>query len=398
MKIHSLGAAVLLLALSRSELAAAPAPSPSPRTSDNIGEEAALAAADLLLLPDHLAMKSATAVSPNYLTRVADPTSRFYTDYLEYRNHRISRSELIARLPHVAMIGDSLSKNAYISSVPSTFWRARTERRRNWFLDTDSSPTSIYSVFERLDKLTPLVATEYGGVGALVDEGKRRANFFRRLVRTRNFSEQVSQVIKAKRFPDLVLIWIGHNNVDWAFETPVNERAHPEKHLHELARKFRVNYARQVQRLITSAQKEDHKIAIVVFGLVNFESFFKAREEAEALHARDPRLYPYLEVDYQHFQSMRPEYRANMIRFALIMNQELQQMVTDFNRELKHSRNIQVRYSGALASVDISHAELIHPKDAWHPSAKGHNVLANAAYEGLSPSLEFLRIRGAPRR
>jgi hypothetical protein len=37
-------------------------------------------------------------------------------------------------------------------------------------MDTDPSPASVYSVFERLDELTPLVATEYSysGVGALV--------------------------------------------------------------------------------------------------------------------------------------------------------------------------------------------------------------------------------------
>jgi len=246
--------------------------------------------------------------------------------------------------------------------------------------------------------LTPLVATEYGGVGALVDEGNRKANFFRRIVRTRNFSAQVTGVMRAKPFPNLVMIWIGHNNVDWVSETPATERAHPEKRLHELARKFRADYTRQLRRLITSAQKENHKVAIVVFGLVNFESFFKAREEAEALRAADRHLYPYLEVDYQHFASMRPEYRRNMIRFALIMNQELEGMVNELNKEVKRSPQIQLRYSDALANVDIGRAELIHAKDAWHPSVKGHTILAKAAFEGLTPSLEYLGIRDGDRR
>src|SRR5437899_9547495 len=113
------------------------------------------------------------------------------------------------------MIGDSLSKNAYISSIPSTFWRARTERRRDWFLDTDPSPESIDSVFERLERLTPLVATEYSGVGAMVDPENTEASFFRRMVRTRNFSGQVDQILRAERYPDLIMIWIGHNNIDW---------------------------------------------------------------------------------------------------------------------------------------------------------------------------------------
>src|SRR6266581_6435532 len=74
-------------------------------------------------------MKSATAVTANYLERVADPTCRFHADYLEYKKRRISRAQLIARLPHIAMIGDSVSKNAYISSILSTFWRARTRHQ-----------------------------------------------------------------------------------------------------------------------------------------------------------------------------------------------------------------------------------------------------------------------------
>ena len=378
--------------LSAVDYAALAPEAPSSSVATKIREQLALDAVDVLFLFDHMFTKSATGVSANYLERVADPTSRFHIDYLEYKKRRIGRAQLVTRLPHVAMIGDSLSKHAYISSIPSTFWRARTERRRDWFLDTDPSSTSVYSVFERLEKLTPLVATEYSGLAAMVDAGTGKANFFRRLVRTRNFSEQVDQIVNAKRHPDLVLIWIGHNNVDWAAETPVNERDHPEKRLQQLATKFRADYTRQMRRLISCAQNDNHKVAIVVFGLVNFEAFFKAREATEALRAKDRHLYRYLEVDYQHFLSMRPEYRANMVRFALMMNRELAAMVDDLNKEISHSSKVQVRYSAALARADISRAELIHAMDAWHPSVKGHNVLAQAAFSALPPSLEFLGI------
>ena len=65
-------------------------------------------------------------------------------------------------------------------------------------------------------------------------------------------------------------------------------------------------------------------------------------------------------------------------------------MVTDLNRQCP--RNVQLRYSDALANVDIGRAELIHAMDAWHPSVKGHSVLAKAALSDLPPSLEFLGI------
>src|SRR5216684_6669305 len=100
--LQSLVAAVLVLGWPTSEAASAAtsSASSSPKPRENIGEAAAVAAADILLLPDHLFMKSATSVSPNYLEQVADAQSRFHADYLKYKQKQISRAELIARLPH----------------------------------------------------------------------------------------------------------------------------------------------------------------------------------------------------------------------------------------------------------------------------------------------------------
>src|SRR6266487_3463909 len=83
------------------------------------------------------------------------------------------------------MMGDSLTQHFYISSPISLFWRARTERRKNWFLDTDPDPASIHSVYERLATFTPLVATEYNGAGALVASRRAGEGMRRRIVRTR---------------------------------------------------------------------------------------------------------------------------------------------------------------------------------------------------------------------
>ena len=338
-------------------------------------------------------MKSATAISANYLERVVDPTSRFHADYLEYKNRQISLAQLVERLPHIAMIGDSLSKDVYISSALSTFWRARTRHGNNWFLNTDHSATSLCSVFERLERVTPLIATEYGGLGALVDNERYPQDFFRKILRTRNFSGQISQLLSGERFPDLILIWIGHNNVDWAWRSPPAELEQPEKRLQRQSKRFRKDYARQMQRLIARARIEQHRVAIVVYGLVDFESFFKARAIAEGLREKNPKLYPYLGTDLKYFISMRPAYRSNLIRLVRMVNEELGAMVSQMEREIEHVPNVQVRYSDALARVDLSRVEVIHAIDGWHPSVEGHNLFAEAAFSGLAPSLEFLGIR-----
>src|SRR5438876_9148465 len=125
-------------------------PLSNPPLPVEVAEQVTVDLVGTLFLFERLFTKSATATSPDYLKRVSEPSSKFYPDYLEYRQGRINRTELVRRLPHVAMLGDSQSENMYISSLPSLFWRKRTEGRKNWFLDTDSSAQSVDSVFEKL--------------------------------------------------------------------------------------------------------------------------------------------------------------------------------------------------------------------------------------------------------
>jgi lysophospholipase L1-like esterase len=65
-------------------------------------------------------------------------------------------------------------------------------------------------------------------------------------------------------------------------------------------------------------------------------------------------------------------------------------MVIALDRELTDTSTVGLRYSDALATADLSRAELLHPIDGWHASVEGHNVLAEAAFPDLEPSLRFL--------
>jgi lysophospholipase L1-like esterase len=49
--------------------------------------------------------------------------------------------------------------------------------------------------------------------------------------------------------------------------------------------------------------------------------------------------------------------------------------------------------SGRISRNELSRVELLHAVDGWHPSVEGHNVLAEAAWRALGPSLEFLGIQ-----
>jgi lysophospholipase L1-like esterase len=334
--------------------------------------------------------KPVRVVSANFLERISEPASRLHSDYLAYRNGDIPQAELIARLPHVAMVGDSVCMGVYISSAWSTFWRARTCRANNWFLDTNPVRLGIQSVSKRLEVLTPFVAIECAGIGALVDDEGKRQNFFRRILRTRNFHGQIGDLLVMKRFPDLILISIGHNNVDWAWRSPTSDLEQPDSRLQRQSRDFRKNFTRQMRRLIDRARVQRYRVAVMVYGLINFESYFIGREIAERLRSQDPSRYPHLETTYKYFTSFRPAYRSNLVRLARMVNDELREMVSELNRELAGNTNVQTQYSDALATADLSRVELLHPIDGWHASVEGHNVLAGAAYRDLGPSLEFL--------
>ncbi|MGB9473850.1 MAG: SGNH/GDSL hydrolase family protein [Candidatus Udaeobacter sp.] len=334
--------------------------------------------------------KPVRVVSANFLERIGEPASRFYSDYLAYRNGNISRAELIGRLPHVAMVGDSVCMGAYISSIWETFLRTHNWCGNNWFLDTNPTPPGIRSVSKRLEEFTPFVAIECAGIGALVDHEGQSPTLFRRILRTRNLSGQISNLLAMKRFPDLILISIGHNNVDWAWRIPANELEQPEGRLQRQSREFRTNFTRQILRLIDRARMQRHRIGIVVYGLVNFQSYFRAREVAERLRADDTSRYPHLETTYKYFTSFRPAYRSNLIRLAKMVNEELLAIVRELNREPSDNTMVRLRYSDALATADLSRAELLHPVDGWHASVEGHNVLAEAAFRDLVPNLEFL--------
>jgi lysophospholipase L1-like esterase len=337
--------------------------------------------------------KPVRVVSANFLDRIGEPTSRFHPDYLAYRDGKIAQSELIKRLPHVALIGDSVCTGVYISSIWSTLWRARTCSGNNWFLDTNPAPAGVHSVSKRLEDVTPFVAIECAGIGALVDHEGERQSFFRRILRTRNFSGQIGDLLAMNRFPDLILISIGHNNVDWAWYCAPAELEQPKDRLRQLSRRFRENFARQIRRLIDHARAQPHAVAIVVYGLVNFESYFRGREIAESLRAADASRYPHLETTYKYLTSFRPAYRSNLIRLARMVNEELRAMVDELNGELADNSNILLQYSDALATADLSRVELLHPIDGWHASVEGHNVLAEAAFRDLGPSLEFLGLK-----
>ena len=75
-----------------------------------------------------------------------------------------------------------------------------------------------------------------------------------------------------------------------------------------------------------------------------------------------------------------------------MMNDELRKMVDTLNREFESAANVRLQYSDALWKIDLGRLERLHRMDSWHPSVIGHDVLAEAAFKAIVPSLEFVGI------
>lgn len=357
-----------------------------------IGREVTADLVDLVFLVDRVGSKPPKVITRDYLERVSQPSSPLYRDYLAYREGKIDRAGLANRLPHVAMLGDSLTLHFYVSSLPSSFWRARTVWRNNWFIDSDPEPKSVFSFYERMERVTPLVAQEYNGAGALVAADGTQESLRQRLVRARNFSGQTRGVLRQSRFPDLIMIWIGHNNLDWAHGLSPEERAQPDKQLAKIARRFREDYAEALRLLIDRAKTENHKVAIVVFGLANIDAYLKARHQIAVLKAKNPDVYPHFESGEQNFESLKPPYQKNTARLAVMLNREMQSLIAEQNSKLRNFPSVRLEYSDALGKVDFSRLELVNKIDAWHFSIKGHTTVAEAAWRAAGPSIRFLGI------
>jgi lysophospholipase L1-like esterase len=259
-------------------------------------------------------------------------------------------------------------------------WRAW---KGSWFVGAPGGRLETRGVFERLCEITPLSAVLHATARAQVDAGGRHG-ILDRATNAWHLSHQVDEVLIGE-FPDLLLLWIGHNNIDWRFRV----KDLTDESCDSLSAEFVEDYARQMRRLLKGAVRSRKLVVIIVYGLINFKSFFDARREAERRREDNPAVYPYLEKDYDYFVSMRPEHRDGMVRLAECYNKSLKDMCEKLGKEIQES-DVRLVYSDALSRAEITGADMLSESDAWHPSPAGHSLLAEAAYHTIKEQLKYL--------
>lgn len=104
----------------------------------------------------------------------------------------------------------------HLSSLPQMLVHMQRGWKTNWFLTLPAEEQVSRSVLMRLSDLGTITGVQHASVSAFVDSAKRRS-VLNYLTGTYHFSHQVDEVLTG-RFPDILLLWIGHNDVDWRWQ------------------------------------------------------------------------------------------------------------------------------------------------------------------------------------
>ena len=357
--------------------------------SKEVDEWVLIVLLDVLFVWERIFTRTRRVRSRQWFERASKEGSPYYSSYREYRAGSISKRQLSDALLHIAVIGDSLTTEFHASPALQALWKARTSGQRNWFLDTGDDETNpIDSVFERIDRSVPLVATQYARLGARVDFGERRS-YVDILAKIEHMSGQVDRILRLQRPPDLICVWFGHNSCDWVSNVE-DPKLDNRKALARIASQFEGDFGTQIDRLVEALTKLRQRRVILVFGVVNFHSFFIARKLAEEIKASDPNRFPFLERDYEQFESLKPVYRGRVIELAGMLNRVMAIVVSDRQRKISDPEFLELRYSDALSKCDLSSVETLSPVDAWHPSSAGQRRLAESAMPPIRSCLEYL--------
>jgi beta-carotene hydroxylase len=290
-----------------------------------------------------------------------------------------------------AMVGDSTVRDFAIASSAFMLHRQWFGNQRNPFL-AGAADSPIDGVFERLARLGPARAVEYARSGASVGAARtwwRR--HFQWIANVATMAGQVDELLREPRFPDLTLIWMGHNNLDFVTELPrFSPSGDLEAASERIACAFADAFRAELTRLVERARWKPGPSAIVVYGLVNPVATRHARDVARERRRRDRRLYPYLEKTEARFPPLRPEHGDRLVALSQRLSRELESVVSEVRARLRAPSRVHVSYSDATARMDFSRPELLSDVDAWHASESGKALIAASLFEGLAPALDFL--------
>lgn len=275
----------------------------------------------------------------------------------------------------IACIGDSLSTGFELCGNPlSTMLSARLRNNHGWF---NSPVPQVRSLASILMRRFHVFSSNFSTVSAHAAP-VATWSMSDVLLGTSNLLEQV-RLMLGRRLPyDLVLMWIGHNDLNFA--------AYPDKPIEQITYETYnaiVGAATAIQRAYRHLPR---RTSVVVLGLIGFEKFLLGRDEAMRIRFQDPHAFPSFELCYDVFPSMAAEHREQLIKAGLNINNELKKRIDEFDS----SGNCKIFYSDAFQELRISRAKYLSKVDAWHPGPLGRRALARAAYPITHKAIDWV--------
>ena len=315
----------------------------------------------------------------------ADGVEPYYLESRDFPTAKLGEGAISA-----AVLGDSLSQDFYTSGTAEALGQMTTKRLGNWFAAKDM--TDVKSLFQHLAAKVPTRPANFARVAAYIPANNKTDGTKKFIGGVLDLDDQVALVLKEKQFPNLILSWIGHNNLDWKYDLSQNPKLNAETHRAAIPKMVAQAYLKQVDLLLEKAKKQPYPVAIIVYGLGNLKSFFEARRLVKNEKDKDPKLFPNFEMFYERFTSFTPTNEEVTTELWGKVNQAVSEMVEGRRLKLKdESKRVFLLYSDIFEKIAIDSPKLLHPKDGFHLSAAGHSKFAKASSDGLKEVLLLLK-------
>ena len=270
----------------------------------------------------------------------------------------------------IAAIGDSITAGFHIASDLNMFLRMWVKKKNSWFSE----------IVRQIREKIPVVSYNFSSAGSKLSD-KTFPGPLDKLFRIKNMGAQVDEVLQLDSFPDMVLIWMGHNDLNWL--------AKKEKDITKIGQQFGLDFQKQLERLCVQATQQNNKTAIIVLGFINIRTLFYLRDVVAAIKKQNSKLFPYFEKGYKMFPSMRPEYKEQTIKLADMMNTELANSVAFCQNNYQNDRFC-ILYSDDLSKLSTNSPSHVTAIDGWHPSIEGQKQLAKTIWPVIEKELEKL--------
>jgi hypothetical protein len=292
------------------------------------------------------------------------------------------QGQLAAESIKVALLGDSLSVPFHYTDTKSAPDMVQNHRAGGWFLDItpDNQLKSFYEMLTQ-DAKVPTSAMNVSIAGSWI----KRPNFFvpSLLLGMDTMDRQVSRVLMEPEFPNLILVWQGHNDADWRYAA--NGLRIPDAKLadfrKDLQQQVTRNLAEQLNRIISRAEQARYPVTIVVFGLLDVRSAIETRRKVIQEKLAHPEKYEFLPNSKAGFPSVDPDLAGPTTEMVDGLLTQWKSMVEGLNDRIRGDREkTQILYSDALNRVKIT-LDRVSPEDGLHfKIPEGHQAAADAVY------------------